>query len=408
MKRKGGFYNALCNIDNIELADKNARKGKKSSKDFILKHDLNHDAENQELLNQFLTGTFRTSNYSIYELFERNKLRTIYRLPYYPDRIAQHAIMNVTKEYWTNLFIRETYSCIEGRGIHKCLKDLNNALRRFPNQTTYCLKIDIKKFYPSITHPSLKRILSSKIKDKRFRAILYEVIDSVNSCSDVKGIGVPIGNYLSQYFANLALCPFDHYCKEVLHCKFYFRYADDIVFLSDSKEFLHEVFHKIKEYLETKLSLQIKPNYQIFPVEARGIDFVGYVSYHKKILLRKSLKLSIMKVLHKYQNKEITLEELTCTMSSYFGWMKYANTKNLLKKIYRITGLNFSNFNGTKDIISNYKDKLVFVVQVETHNKYFNIHFIYNNKPYTVRSTNKKLYNRLHPMQHSYILTSQN
>ena len=80
---------------------------------------------------------------------------------------------------------------------------------------------------------------------------------------------MPLGNYLSQYFANLYLAYFDHWVKEQLKCKFYFRYADDIVILSDNKEFLHDTLKKIKVYLKDKLALDIKPNYQVFPVEER-------------------------------------------------------------------------------------------------------------------------------------------
>lgn len=130
-------------------------------------------------------------------------------------------------------FISTTYSCIKGRGIHKCLKDLKCALCKHPNETTYCLKFDIKKFYPSINHRILKRIIRRKIKDKTLLKILDEIIDSAN--------GVPIGNYLSQYFANLYLTPFDRYCKSTLKCKFYYRYADDIVILSNDKQWLHGI-----------------------------------------------------------------------------------------------------------------------------------------------------------------------
>lgn len=87
--------------------------------------------------------------------------------------------------------------------------------------------------------------------------------------------GVPIGNYLSQFFANLYLTYFDHWVKEELKCKYYFRYADDIVILGNDKNYLRNVLVSIKLYLKQVLNLELKPNYQIFPVESRGIDFVG-------------------------------------------------------------------------------------------------------------------------------------
>lgn len=78
-------------------------------------------------------------------------------------------------------------------------------------------------------------------------------------------------------------------CKEELKCKFYYRYADDIVILSDDKNFLHKVLIYIKLYVNT-IGLKVKDNYQIYPVDSRGINFVGYVFYHTHTLIRKSIK----------------------------------------------------------------------------------------------------------------------
>lgn len=246
MKRYSGLHDKLCTIENIEVADDNARKNK-NKKYGINKHDKNRQYENEDLVDKLFNLKYKTSKYSLYKIYEP-KERIIYRLPYYPDRIAHHAIMNVVKDIWTKSFIHNTYSCIEGRGIHLCASNLKRDLRKYPNKTTYCLKLDIKKFYPSIPHDGLKECIRKKIKDKDFLIILDEIIDSTDSVRNTSskltgknGIGVPIGNYLSQYFANLYLSELDHLCKEELKCKFYYRYADDIVILSNDKDFLHKV-----------------------------------------------------------------------------------------------------------------------------------------------------------------------
>lgn len=240
--------------------------------------------------------------------------------------------MNVIKEYWTRLFIPNTYSCIEGRGIHKCLRDLKRDLRktRNTNSTKYCLKFDITKFYPSIDHNILKSIISRKIKDKRFLKILFEIIDSVNT-SDNKG--VPIGNYLSQFFANLYLTDFDRWCKSELKCRYYYRYADDIVILSDSKNTLRNTLVAIKLYLKHVLDLRVKSNYQIFDIESRGIDFVGYVFRHDYIKLRKSIKNRIFKEIRNLKHNKIDSITFKEKYTSYSGWLKYCNSKHLISKI---------------------------------------------------------------------------
>lgn len=118
--------------------------------------------------------------------------------------------------------------------------------------------MDITKFYPSIDHNILKSIISRKIKDTKVLEILYEIIDSVNGINGIYGKGVPIGNYLSQYFANLYLTGFDHWCKEELKCRYYYRYADDIVILGESKAHLRNVLVAIKLYLKHVLKLGVK------------------------------------------------------------------------------------------------------------------------------------------------------
>lgn len=219
--------------------------------------------------------------------------------------------MNVVKYIWTKSFIHNTYSCIEGRGIHLCANNLKRDLRKYPNETKYCLKLDIRKFYPSIPHNGLKKCIRKKIKDKDFLMILDEIIDSTDNVRDVSskltnkiGIGVPIGNYLSQYFANLYLSELDHLCKEELKCKFYYRYADDII-LSDDKDFLHKVLIYIKLYVHT-IGLKVKDNYQIYLVDSRGINFIRNGKAYYADSRDKTLFYSIHRLNHFPINFKIT------------------------------------------------------------------------------------------------------
>lgn len=382
MRRVGSIYHKVYDRDNIELADDNARRHKKNNWG-IKKHDRHRESDNDKLEEDLKNLVYHTSPYSTFKIYEP-KERVIFRLPYFPDRIAHHAIMNVTEPIWVKTFIVGTYSCIKERGIHKCLNDLKRALARDKEGTMYCLKLDIKKFYPSIDHRLLKQVIRRKIKDKQLLKLLDEIIDS----SD----GVPIGNYLSQFFANLFLSYFDHWLKEECKVKYYFRYADDIVILSDSKEFLRHLFFAIKFYLEELLHLEIKPNYQIFPVDSRGIDFVGYKFFHTYILLRKSIKVRMLKLVRIFEEGLISREELRRKLSSYFGWAKFCNSKNLLFIIEQRTGLKFSNWNGKESLISYFYNKTVRFVEVVPYSKYFKIHFIYQGRPYSVNSKSKALY----------------
>lgn len=304
MKRYGYLFEKICTIENINLADSKARKGKKNKKE-IIEHD-HRPNDNYELLKLLKEGRFNTSKYKTFKIYEP-KERLIYKLPYYPDRIVHHAIMNVMETIWVKTFIKNTYSCIKGRGIKKAHLDVKRALKD-KNNTMYCLKIDIKKYYPSIDHDILMLKLQNKIKDKKLLNLLHNIVYSTD--------GVPIGNYLSQFFANIYLTDLDHKIKESWKVKHYFRYADDMVFLSKDKKFLHIVLDNLKKELK-ELKLELKPNYQIFKTDTRGISFLGYIFYHDKILLRKNIKQNIKRKLIKYKNNKIHKEYLLRSLHSY-------------------------------------------------------------------------------------------
>jgi RNA-directed DNA polymerase len=320
MKRVGNLYEKIISLENLRLADIKARKGKSHSHGVIV-HDKNREQNIIDLHEKLKNKEYKTSEYHVFTIKEP-KEREIYRLPYYPDRIVHHAVMNVLEEIWVKTFTTDTYSCIKERGIHGVVRKLKADLIDEEN-TQYCLKIDIRKYYPSINHDVLKKIVRKKIKDKDLLCLLDQVIDSAE--------GLPIGNYLSQYFANLYLTYFDHWIKEDKRIKYYYRYADDMVFLSKDKESLHTLFSDIEKYLKDELKLEIKGNYQIFPVDKRGLDFVGYVFRHTHILLRKSIKKSFAKAAKK--NKCSTYHDIKTKCCSYFGWAIHCNSVNLLNKL---------------------------------------------------------------------------
>lgn len=364
MKRLNNLFEKVVSLDNLRLADERARRGKSGSYG-VKHHDKNRDANLLALQQQLLNGTFRTSPYHVFTIKEP-KERLIFRLPYFPDRILHHALMNVLEPIWVSLFTKDTYSCIKKRGIHACAKSVQRALKEDVAGTKYCLKIDVRKFYPSINHNVLKGIIRRKIKDVRLLAILDEIIDSTdnpkvsirNYNTDFKGKeeilkrhgimggdgkGVPIGNYLSQYFANLVLAYFDHWLKEEKRVKYYWRYADDIVILAPDKETLHQLLHDIRAYL-AGLQLTVKKNYQVFPVDSRGIDFLGYVFYHhnpkirinhQHTKLRKSIKQRLCRRVAQLNKRKKPLPEKAYRQQicSWWGWCKYCDSINLFNKL---------------------------------------------------------------------------
>jgi retron-type reverse transcriptase len=315
MKRLNNLYHKITSLSNLQLADSKASKGK--SKQYGVKmHNKNKEANILNLQQMLIDKTYKTSAYTTFKVYEP-KEREVYRLPYFPDRIVHHAIMIYLEPVFIACFTNDTYSCIKGKGIHAAANSVRRALID-ERGTEYCLKLDIKKFYPNVDHAILKTLLRRKIKDKDLLWLMDEIINSAE--------GLPIGNYLSQYFANFYLSYFDHWIKEAKGVKYYFRYADDIVILSDNKPYLHQLLSDIRIYLDENLKLTVKNNYQVFPVAARSIDFVGYRFYHTHTLLRKSIKKNFARMIAKHKNN--------ASIASYKGWAIHCNSKHLIKKLF--------------------------------------------------------------------------
>lgn len=331
MKRIGNLFDKIANMDNLILADMKARRGKKDSYGIRL-FDKDKEGNLSRLLKSLLDGTFKTSKYRTDTIYEP-KERIIFKLPYYPDRILHHAIMNVMEPIWVSVFTADTTSCIKGRGITEAYKRTRRALS--DRESVYCLKVDIRKFYPSIDHEVLKGIARKKIKDDRLLMLLDEIIDSAP--------GVPIGNYLSQYLANLYLAYLGHEIKEIIDIRHYIRYADDMTFFHHDKCFLRNVLLPWLIDRLAVLKLELKGNYQIFKIaerrsdkSGRGIDFVGFVFYKEHIRIRKRTKQNLCRAaarLNKVPN--ISLTEYKAGLAGWLGWIYDSDSKHLAKKILK-------------------------------------------------------------------------
>lgn len=366
MKRINNLFGKVVVYNNFLLADSNARKNKKHYKE-IKEHDVHKEDNLKKLQYDILTLNYKTSEYYIFKIYEP-KEREIYKLPYFPDRIAHHALMNILEPIWEKVFIYNSYACRKGKGIHSAVEDIKKVLKRDKENTKYCLKLDIRKFYPSINHDILKTIVRKKIKDKKLLVILDEIIDSAS--------GVPIGNYLSQYFANLYLTYFDHWIKENKKIKYYFRYADDIVIMHKSKKFLHNLLKEISDYLQVNLKLTVKSNYQVFLLDSRGIDFVGYKFFHTHVLIRKSIKNKMRRLANKINSTNRKRGYVRRKVSSYFGWIKFCNGINFCNKYFKSISDKYNiplpeKYVSKKSIMSNIMGKSIKYVDIKAYDKYF-------------------------------------
>lgn len=327
MKRYGNLWDKICDIENIKLAHKKASRGKKY---YACVKKVNADLDTylgkiQEMLKN---KSYKVSPYKREILNDKGKERELFKLPYYPDRIIQWAVMLQIENIFNKTFAFPTCASIKGRGIERAYKLVKKYLRD-EEGTKYCLKLDIKKFYPNIDKQILKDKLRTKFKDKHLLWLFDLLIDSYPAEK-----GVPIGSYLSQYFANFYLSDLDHDLKENEKIRYYVRYMDDIVILHDSKEFLHNLRLKIETKL-TDIKLNLKENYQVFPTNSRGIDFVGFVFRHSHIRLRKSIAQNLKAKMRKMFKKDVLDFSDYCSVFSYLGFLNKAKTLGLEYKFVR-------------------------------------------------------------------------
>lgn len=331
MKRYGYIFNKIIDIDNILLAHQRARRDKSHYKE-VKMVDKNPLLYAQKIRDMLLDGTYSVGKYKKSIIIDKGKERELMKLPYYPDRIIQWAIMLQIEKIFINKFISQTCASLPERGIHKAWKFMQKYLKD-KSGTKYCLKMDIRHFYPNIDKSILKIMLKRVFKDDRLLDLLFKIIDSYP-----KEKGVPIGSYLSQYFGNFYLFGLDHFIKERLKCKYYVRYMDDMVILSDSKDKLRYVLNQIQMYLACYLRLELKNNYQIFPTQVRGVDFVGYRFFGNFTLLRKSTCKMFKRAMRRIKKKSVVSFSDICTICSYLGWLKFCDSYRL-KKRYIVGGI---------------------------------------------------------------------
>lgn len=282
-------FDLIFSDDNLYEAIQDASKGRRYNKDVLrVQHDIWNVIE--QIQQDVRSGKYTIDKYYIFYVYEPKK-RMIMSITFY-HRIVQWAIYRVINPLLVKGYIKDTYGCIPGRGSLAAMQRLRYWIKSVEHKpgTWYYLKLDISKYFYRISHEVLKEILARKIKDQQLLQVLYNIIDCQHTPFGLppgKGpgevpleerlydVGMPVGNLLSQVFANIYLDALDQFCKRTLCIHFYVRYMDDIIILSDSKEQLHMWKTEIQKFVETTLRLSLNQKTCIRPI-SQGIEFVGY------------------------------------------------------------------------------------------------------------------------------------
>ncbi len=318
MKRVGFIWDSICALDNIKAAIWHSSRKKKDHK-FVLLVLNDVEKHAKEIQNLLITKSYKSSPYIVEEVIDTssNKVRVIHKPRYYPDQIIHWALVLRIQTIMERGMYKYSCGSIPGRGPHYGKKHFRRWLDKDPKRTKYCLKLDIEKFYPSINNEALKAVFRHKIQDPHALWLIDTIIDSAR--------GLPIGNYTSQWFANFVLEQLDHYIKQQLHIPYYMRYVDDLVLLGPNKKKLHAARLKIKKELQ-KLDLRMKDDWQVFPVNSRPVDFLGYRFYRDKTTLRRRNALRFKRRFAKIGKKGYLNLKDAQAVVSYWGWMVHCDS----------------------------------------------------------------------------------
>ena len=344
MKTYKKLYEKIYSTNNLISAFKKARKGK-SKKNYVINFESNLE-KNIAILQRDLRLKKYTPSRLKKFIIRDPKTRTIHS-SIFRDRIVHHAIVNLLQPIYERIFIYDSFASRKNKGTHLAIKRFEYFVRKvssngrkinkpFNNNsiTGYVLKADIKHYFATIDHDVLINILRKKISDENFIGLIEIILDNFETSSEGKGL--PLGNYTSQFFANIYLNHLDYFIKHKLKAKNYIRYVDDFIILHKDKKVLLKYLSKIKKYLKfLKLELH-KDKSEIYALR-NGITFLGYrIFYHYKLLRKRNIRYFIKRLNEKkefYRRCLIGERELKGFLDGWNGYSNFANTYNFNKKL---------------------------------------------------------------------------
>ena len=286
------------------------------------------------------------------------------------DRVIHHLLVREVEAMGEKSFIFDSFACRKNKGTHSAVKKLKIFVRRAGENYKkggFFLQLDISGFFMAINHDILyslfEKLVLKQEKSCQWKVdilwlakivifhkptedyvikgnpSLFKLIPPRKSlfCSP-EGKGLPIGNYSSQFFANIYLNELDQFIKRELKCKYYLRYVDDFILFGENKEKLEYFEDKINEFLKRKLYLELNLKKTKLQLINKGIDFLGYFVKPAYVLVRqrvvKNLKKKLMLCAESNNIDREGLKNILAKINSYYGHFRYAFSFNLRKSIY--------------------------------------------------------------------------
>lgn len=278
------------------------------------------------------------------------KIREIWAADF-RDRVVHHVIYNAISDRYYRRFIRDSYACIPGRGTHDGLRRISGFARSITQNYTrkaWVMKVDVANFFNSIDRHILLSFLERRVDEPWLRDLirqvtlhdprpgafykshkeLFDMVPPHKSLILAKdGVGLPIGNLTSQFFANVYMNELDQFAKHRLKARYYGRYVDDMIFMHDDPAVLNGWAVQVDRFLQEKLALHLHPNKTKTNLVQNGFDFIGFVVKPGRTYLRQS---SLSRCYQKIRAWERagspvdaeTLQELGDTVTSYLAMLR--------------------------------------------------------------------------------------
>lgn len=375
MKRRKSLYNSITFEDVLKVYQRQIRVNTKN-KAKIRKFEDFYSINLSRVKKIINDKNYVPGKYNIF-LIKEPKYRIIMSQNI-SDKLINHVVADkILLPVLDNSLINTNVATRKNKGTHYGIRYLKKYLNELKGDMVYALKFDISKYFYSIDHEILFDLLKRKIKDKDSLAVIWKIIKSTDNdyvnkriqflkdkeldkiqnmnildnhykkiIKEIehiplykKGKGLPIGNMTSQIMAVYYLNGLDHFIKEKLHIKFYVRYMDDGILLSNDKEYLKYCLRKIEEMVVSMYKLKLNDKTKIINVSKEGLDFLGFRFYiwNNKIIMkvRKDTKKRFKRKMGAIKKDMIDEEKASQIISSYKGHLNWGNCYNLVRGVLK-------------------------------------------------------------------------
>jgi len=337
----------LFSYENIHRRYLDCRRNKRNTIN-ALRFEINAEQKLMQLQRELITRSYRPSR-SIVFAANRPKVREVFAADF-KDRVVHHLLVNYLELIWEPVFINDSYACRKGKGTHAAVARTKEFLRKITrngSRRAYYLQLDIKDFFPSIDKVILLNILCKRVVDPDIwwlvdlvigwdctrsyvargnRSLLTAIPANKSLFGKNNKKGLPIGNLISQFAANVYLNELDQFVKHELKAKYYIRYVDDFIIFEEDQGKLAAYIPRIESFLSARLKLSLHPKRRKIAPVSSGVDFLGYIVRPKYTLVRR-------RVVNNLKSKIISGQARKETIASYMGHFKWANTYRLKKHL---------------------------------------------------------------------------